>query len=1256
MNLTVKTTGRELQELYLGAIENNNLEEFRINLLKLIEDNQYHYLAYIYLARVNDFLGNISQAVTAYRKAISLFNPIKGELWIPRFRNEIINFSKKNNLSDLLKEFDDNIYKKTPQKQPINIPKTQEKFATNYKFEKGKKEYTSGNFINAMKLFKECEKNETIHKPSLYINMSNTALALHEYNETKKYIDIGLNLEDITEKEQYALYTVLSSVNRNNEKWSELIKTNKKLLANSDSKKRQISSMQALIEAYLKNEDIENSKNWIEELLSIDPNNKIARKLLIRLSTLEIEPQIDEEDLLKLGEEFAVEIESSKEFELSQMLEVEIENHKFSDAEILKKGEKPTLDDAERLFNKADKSLNEAIRDNSETFVFYPLYLEAAKAFSKLPSDLIDSTIEKKFQRCLSRYSSFRAGAFYTEFKNKILENDKTITAKNSIRKLKDSADSYYIESLRLELDKNEKIAEEIVDNYIKLNAIYSWFQIKKSISVKYFEETFRQTANRCLQFKESKRVICNALLNIGAANPENFNIIFGTRRIQQRILDGQPRAFIWNNRSMIIKEFILITNFQRREEIKGINKLLTKLFEKRKIETDKINSKIYDINIIDFNSTTIQQLSEEWLKLREEQGVFCETDNDIHNQINDIINEFKPYLQRSENEQRGIIDYINEQIINIQKELKNNPTYWGRIGFEPILYNWKSSIKRIIKRRSKAIQPKLLTEIDPPKIVVSGDYQNGSINMIVKNIGTATASSLNLAFSLYTLGDSKLIFKTNTYELGEDLSAGDKTILEIPFNSEEIKKLVEISTFKAKMTMESDFKGENLSFTNEETIDILESTRLVIEDIPWHETASVKPELFKGRDELIDDLEKHYISRDRIETYILYGLTRHGKSSIHKYLSKRLFLKKIITEKGEKKFLPFFWSFANAASSTNAKDMWLYLIGDSILDKLKNYIEDNKIPNELENNNDLLKFINRPNYRNIHLLQILKLLNNIGYIPFIAIDEFTFYTDLIDKGLITPSFLQQIREITIDQQMVCFIFAGIYDIIDILKDPKYGITSQLANTIEYQVGPIDEKSASELINVIEDKLKFTEEAVSYIREVTNNIPYFIQIICRRCGWYAVETGRSIIGKPEIEKIIAVLTGENDKVLAGEVKRLKSEFNNTQFRIAEKYHNAVISTIALHSKGKSNPVSISHYDIIQIWGAHRTTKDHKGSSLGNFQGKLTEALEDLKNRGVIIEDRKEGVPMYKLSVDLFRRWWTAQYPDLDIELDKLIAL
>jgi len=50
---------------------------------------------------------------------------------------------------------------------------------------------------------------------------------------------------------------------------------------------------------------------------------------------------------------------------------------------------------------------------------------------------------------------------------------------------------------------------------------------------------------------------------------------------------------------------------------------------------------------------------------------------------------------------------------------------------------------------------------------------------------------------------------------------------------------------------------------------------------------------------------------------------------------------------------------------------------------------------------------------------------------------------------------------------------------------------------------------------------------------------------------------------------------------------------------------------------------------------------------------LAEAINLLKEKKIIIQDEDEGMPVYKLSVDLFRRFWENFHPDINLTLTTL---
>jgi len=55
-----------------------------------------------------------------------------------------------------------------------------------------------------------------------------------------------------------------------------------------------------------------------------------------------------------------------------------------------------------------------------------------------------------------------------------------------------------------------------------------------------------------------------------------------------------------------------------------------------------------------------------------------------------------------------------------------------------------------------------------------------------------------------------------------------------------------------------------------------------------------------------------------------------------------------------------------------------------------------------------------------------------------------------------------------------------------------------------------------------------------------------------------------------------------------------------------------------------------------------------------FRSKLAEAIELLLEKKVILQYEDDGLPVYKLSVDLFRRWWGQHHNDLTREIDTIL--
>jgi len=262
---------------------------------------------------------------------------------------------------------------------------------------------------------------------------------------------------------------------------------------------------------------------------------------------------------------------------------------------------------------------------------------------------------------------------------------------------------------------------------------------------------------------------------------------------------------------------------------------------------------------------------------------------------------------------------------------------------------------------------------------------------------------------------------------------------------------------------------------------------------------------------------------------------------------------------------------------------------------------------------------------------------------PVFLLDEFSYYRELVDSKRIDASFLAAIRSFAIEGQ-ASFIFAGTYDLRKLVEDPSYGITGQFVNAIETPVSRIEREPAIELIQVMEPRLHFTPDAIEHILRLSYQIPYFIQILCKNCAIYAVESGRSIIGFPEVEVVVQALTGElANPNLTGILPMAPGAFMNNMHTPADpaEYH-ALLSTICDLTRNQLYPRMVTYPEIQEMWHRHRVSL---------FQARLAQAIRELTEREVLIAGEDEGIPAYQISVDLFRRWWANEHKYLNLELD-----
>lgn len=343
----------------------------------------------------------------------------------------------------------------------------------------------------------------------------------------------------------------------------------------------------------------------------------------------------------------------------------------------------------------------------------------------------------------------------------------------------------------------------------------------------------------------------------------------------------------------------------------------------------------------------------------------------------------------------------------------------------------------------------------------------------------------------------------------------------------------------------------------------------------------------------------------------------------------------KHIKEDDSKIISTFKWTFDEKEfKNIKRSDLWANLLETRIYDKLSDELADavdaaypgkGLPPADQLSQSDLEIVINALNNRNI--------------IPLIAIDEFSYVRKIIEEGLLDTTFLKKLRDISYSGK-ACFLYAGTYDIKDIPKE--YGLTGEMNNTLAMPINEIEDNYANELIDVC-PKLHFDEKARGLIRSLSGCVPYWIQWICLNCGKFAVAQRRCHLGYNEVNYVVKVMTGEIQPGRKDTWQAIDEiNFYNNQIdpnNIAE--HQLISSISYLIRESTHIERGVSMDELNSLW--------NKFSVEESIRRNMVRALTSLEERGIVRQFTDETREVYRLNVDLFRRWWYVHHRDLKRE-------
>jgi hypothetical protein len=350
-----------------------------------------------------------------------------------------------------------------------------------------------------------------------------------------------------------------------------------------------------------------------------------------------------------------------------------------------------------------------------------------------------------------------------------------------------------------------------------------------------------------------------------------------------------------------------------------------------------------------------------------------------------------------------------------------------------------------------------------------------------------------------------------------------------------------------------------------------------------------VQENLFVGREDILRRLEELWAMRHQLQSVVLYGHRRMGKTSI--LLNTR------------------------HCSGSEVKVAYINLLclGDSpqgvgevlmaISDEISEAVGCTP-PTDAE-------LLNLP-YRTFerYLKQVEAHLSG-GLI--VALDEFEKIEELIEAEKIPKDFMGYLRGLVQMSSKVAFAFAGLHTLEEMTADYFQPF---FASVIPIHVGFLQPGATRQILaNPDEDfPLDYTPEALDQIYALTAGQPYLVQLVgfqlVRRYNDYVFEQGRPRDPVFTVEDVEAVI---NDPEF---FKRGRYYFDGVWGQAARgaSGQQAILKALAPHPQGLSIDA------LAQVTGMEEET--------------LQEALKTLKRHDVVQE--REGD--WQIIVELFRRW------------------
>lgn len=1003
------------------------------------------------------------------------------------------------------------------------------------------------------------------------------------------------------------LYSSLKDYQNAISAYRELISFNEHINSPSKNLSHLYTELARLLFLTEDNEQAEGARNIA---LMLNPQNSIARKI----GGLFANNNNDNGETTESFVSNVVEKEQSSQivkFIDRSLIDDDIERYTFTDSEIVSLNGGVSIDIANRLLESASTSED------------YVPHIEAAKALKSLP---IGSYDIQDYVDSITNYSICKCQSLFTSYRKVVLESNsiKSISL-DQLNKIKDCAIEYSMETIENIQEEDNETAIKLLTESLLLEL--SSLLIKENRSredlLKALSLTTEDFVEQCIspEWRHLVPAIFVKLISISVQCTNLWNTIIQKSPNYNRLI-----SFVNNNISTK-EEIITITPKGKKRDVNSIDYI----DNFRRYMIGKMNMS-YDyfekIRNVDLDLSSLRPMLKKCKMLTSKSYCWCLNDTDKKSSIDllHLMTLLSLYKKKNTDERRNI---LSNALLEIEENLRWNSgitaTSLGRFYFYPMLLSWKETLLKLSTQDDYNNHCLLSLELDSPYYTLNMD--NGkSIKVVLFNKSNLISEGYKLAVWVGENRKDGIVKSDDRYILPNS---------DVPINiSIPQEKWGSLKIYELNFAFSSRYQGK-WSTTEFATATISSKRDISFKkgEQKWHDSGNPPIEMFKGRDGIVNELKEHYCSLNRRYSYVLYGLSRTGKSSILDYLKRAIEGVEIEGVKFQKVVLPLYIDLGAIYGLVNSSDKFWKLFIKTIYKETEIFIEKFQPGIIIEKTDDFSQFILALEGLKIH--------------PLFMLDEFSYMQDIIDAGYINSAFLQYMRTISADKDLASFIFAGTYDIKYLIHDPKYNISGAFTYLREPDkpLFEISTDAAEELINMMQGKLDFSPAAIREIHRLTGDVPFWIQKLCLNCAFYGVDNNKPDIGIQDLEAVVCKMTGEPNKTsydMSSIPSLNEGTFSKTQILDTDSEEiKIVLTSISFLMKELDSQEGVTYEQIKALWSDNNT-------DISNYN--IKEALDSLCERKTLTYEDVDNMRFYKFSIDLFRRWWLHEHFVFELQL------